>query len=148
MSRRERYAKPAGTPQVTPATIQDDLHRRDFTVNAIALSLNRASRGLLLDPMNGLADLGRKELRTLYPAALRESCPWLVGPADGSEFLANDRRRRESHDFGHFVDGEPAEVPQLHDPSLLGVEGCETLQRLIQRQDVHSVRAGRQLVFN
>src|SRR5438067_973687 len=40
MSRRERYPKPGGDPQVTPATIQDDLHRRDFTVNAIALSLN------------------------------------------------------------------------------------------------------------
>src|SRR5262245_13274235 len=69
MSRRERYQRTGGRPQVTPATIQEDLRRRDFTVNAIALSLNRASRGLLLDPMNGLADLGRRELRTLYPAA-------------------------------------------------------------------------------
>src|SRR5882724_2860544 len=69
MSRRERYPKAGGRPQVTPSTIQDDLRRRDFTVNAIALSLNRASRGLLLDPLNGLADLGRKELRTIYPTA-------------------------------------------------------------------------------
>jgi tRNA nucleotidyltransferase (CCA-adding enzyme) len=69
MSRREKYGKPGAPPQVTPATIQEDLRRRDFTINAIALSLNRASRGLLLDPLNGLADLGRKELRTLYPTA-------------------------------------------------------------------------------
>src|SRR5262245_29620690 len=69
MSRRERYQRTGGRPQVTPDTIQEDLRRRDFTVNAIALSLNRASRGLLLDPMNGLADLGRRELRTLYATA-------------------------------------------------------------------------------
>src|SRR5262249_21509914 len=69
MSRSERYTKTGGQPQVTPASIQDDLRRRDFTVNAIALSLNRASRGLLLDPMNGLADLGRREIPTLSPTA-------------------------------------------------------------------------------
>ncbi len=69
MCRRERYSKAGAPPQVAPATIQEDLHRRDFTVNAIALSLNRASRGLLLDPTNGQADLGRKELRALYSTA-------------------------------------------------------------------------------
>jgi tRNA nucleotidyltransferase (CCA-adding enzyme) len=70
MARREIYPKPGARSQVVPATIHEDLGSRDFTVNAIALSLNRASRGLLLDPTNGLGDLERKELRTVYNYAL------------------------------------------------------------------------------
>jgi tRNA nucleotidyltransferase (CCA-adding enzyme) len=70
MSRQEKYSKPAGRPQVTPSTIHDDLRRRDFTVNAIALKLNRGSKGLLIDPVNGMADLHNRELRAGYPTAL------------------------------------------------------------------------------
>lgn len=70
MARQERYPKPGGKPQVQPATIHEDLRGRDFTVNAIALSLGKASRGLLLDPTNGLGDLSRKELCTTSNYAL------------------------------------------------------------------------------
>src|ERR1700727_1984791 len=65
MARQEKYAKPGAKPTVQTATIHEDLRGRDFTINAIALSLGKASRGLLLDPTNGLGDLARKELRTV-----------------------------------------------------------------------------------
>jgi tRNA nucleotidyltransferase (CCA-adding enzyme) len=73
MARTERYAKTAGKPHVTPATIQEDLQRRDLTINALALSLNRGSRGLLLDPTNGMGDLERKELRNTGNYAFYDS---------------------------------------------------------------------------
>jgi tRNA nucleotidyltransferase (CCA-adding enzyme) len=56
------YPKP-GKPVYKPASILDDLRRRDFTANAMAISLNEGSYGLLMDPLNGVADLENMELR-------------------------------------------------------------------------------------
>jgi len=66
MARQERFPKAGGRPQVTPATIHEDLRSRDFTINAAALSLNRASLGLPIDPANGVGDIARKELRAIH----------------------------------------------------------------------------------
>src|SRR6202051_1794661 len=66
MARTEKFAKSGARPQVAPATIHEDLRTRDFTVNAIALSLKKASMGLPIDPTNGVGDIERKELRTIH----------------------------------------------------------------------------------
>jgi len=72
LTRSETYEKPGKPPSIAAATINEDLRRRDFTVNAMALSLNPGSRGLLLDPFNGVADVEAKVLRLLHNYAFLE----------------------------------------------------------------------------
>jgi len=66
MARSEKFAKSGARPTIEASTIHDDLRCRDFTVNSVALSLNKASLGLLVDPTNGVGDIERKELRAVH----------------------------------------------------------------------------------
>lgn len=66
MARTEKFTKSGAKPQIAAGTIHEDLLCRDFTVNAIGLSLNKASLGLIVDPANGMGDLERHELRTIH----------------------------------------------------------------------------------
>lgn len=80
------YPKP-GQPETQPAAILDDLRRRDFTANAMAISLNEGSFGLLLDPLNGIADMENRELRLVSNYGFIEQPALLLRAARLSERL-------------------------------------------------------------
>lgn len=63
-ARRESYRSESRKPIVEDGTLQDDQNRRDFTINAMGLSLNSGNFGDLIDPFNGISDLRRKLIRT------------------------------------------------------------------------------------
>jgi tRNA nucleotidyltransferase (CCA-adding enzyme) len=65
-ARRESYEAPAALPTVEQASIQDDLFRRDFTINAMAVSLQAADFGRLVDPFGGRDDLDGRTIRVLH----------------------------------------------------------------------------------
>ena len=125
---RAEYPKP-GKPVFHTASIQEDLHRRDFTVNAMAISLNEGSFGLLMDPLNGAADIESRTLRlvsnygfleepslliraTRYHARLG----WELDPKTRTRFenargeeviehLSAQARSRELEQIGHEEEG-------------------------------------------
>src|SRR5207244_1379788 len=66
-TRRETYAHPGALPDVEPATLADDLIRRDFTINAMAAGLSGDDLGRLHDPHGGQADLEAGVIRILHP---------------------------------------------------------------------------------
>jgi tRNA nucleotidyltransferase/poly(A) polymerase len=119
MACHAKYSRTGAKPQFVPATIQEDLRGRDFTCNAIALSLNRASRGLLLDPMNGLADIERRELRLTSPYGFYD---------DPSRLLRLQRFRVrlgfaiEERTQMQVANAREAEVEKLIPPRVLGEE--------------------------
>ncbi len=65
-SRREYYPAPARLPIVKPGTLFEDLKRRDFSINAIALGISKNNLGEVVDPFNGIQDIKRRLIRILH----------------------------------------------------------------------------------
>jgi tRNA nucleotidyltransferase (CCA-adding enzyme) len=80
-ARRESYPRPGALPVVTPSTLADDLARRDFSINAMALALSGSAAGSLIDPHDGLADLRERRLRVFHDASFHDDATrlWRAG---------------------------------------------------------------------
>lgn len=65
-ARVEKYPSPAKLPHVYPSTIIEDLNRRDFTINAMAMSISKEDFGEIFDPFNGLEDIKKGLIRVLH----------------------------------------------------------------------------------
>jgi tRNA nucleotidyltransferase/poly(A) polymerase len=113
----ERYPKPGAKPTATPATIYEDLKSRDFTMNAMALSLSRASRGLLLDPLNGRSDLEAKSIRAATTTALYDDPARLLRLVRFRTRLQMSVDERTQRQFRNAIESEM--------PSLIGRGGLE-----------------------
>ena len=72
LSRKEIYDYPGVLPTIEPATIDEDLPRRDFLINAMAISLNSETFGDLIDPLGGRLDLKNQMIRVLHPNSFME----------------------------------------------------------------------------
>ncbi|MGB5925146.1 MAG: hypothetical protein WBH01_03530 [Dehalococcoidia bacterium] len=71
-ARKETYARPGALPVVTPGTLKDDLIRRDFSINAMAISLAANDYGELVDPYQGKNDLEHRLIRILHPKSFSD----------------------------------------------------------------------------
>ncbi len=68
-ARRETYARGGALPDIVPASLQEDLLRRDFTVNALAVALNEEPAGMVRDETGGLADMECRLIRVMHPGS-------------------------------------------------------------------------------
>jgi tRNA nucleotidyltransferase (CCA-adding enzyme) len=139
-ARKESYSKPGALPTVNPSTIEDDLRRRDFTINAMALRLDGESFGEILDPLKGQTDLERGVIRVLHPKSfvddptrifrairyegrysfrLDSDTQALINP-DSLKVLHSLSGERLRHELDLILD-EPNSVPMLLRIASLGV---------------------------
>ncbi len=146
-ARQERYPEPAENPVVRLGRLDDDLARRDFTVNAIALLLDADGRGVhLLDPHGGQADLAARQLRLLHRGSLRDDPTRLLRGARYAARLGFELAP-ESEVQAHEVIGawpwswRPGDPPGAAPPAL-GTRLRMELELLLEREPwPHALRA-------
>lgn len=104
-ARVERYSRPGALPAVNPGTLEQDLARRDFSVNAIAAELGPDRFGRIVDTMGGRRDLGYKRLRILHPASFSDDPTRLLRGLRFCHRLGFSFEHETSRLFGEAVAG-------------------------------------------
>ena len=114
MARDESYPSPGSLPVVRPGTLEEDLARRDFSVNAMAVSLAEATWGELYDPQGGLDDLREGTLRVLHPGSFRDDATRILRAARYSSRLSlglsSETKDALLGSVGYIADISPARV--------------------------------------
>ena len=128
-ARSESYEAPAALPTVEPGSIDDDLHWRDFTINAMAVSLKDGEPGLLVDPFEGRSDLQAGRIRVLHDRSFSD---------DPTRIL---RAIRYEDRYGFRMDDETVALARAciatgHVGDLSGARLREELIALLEEGDV------------
>ena len=131
MARTEKYARPGSLPEVAPGNLQEDLIRRDFTINAMAISIEEDAE--LIDPFNGLRDLESGVLRVLHEDSFTD---------DPTRAL---RAARYAARFGFDLEPMTAELLLATDTGSVTRERIENELLLMAREDnaLESLRLSR-----
>lgn len=118
-ARREVYLRPGALPVVRPASLDDDLARRDFTINAMAIALTGQQRGPLIDTFGGREDLARQRIRVLHEGSFRD---------DATRIL---RALRYEARLGFRLDGYTQELARRDAPYLGAISGHRRRRELL-----------------
>jgi len=110
-ARKETYARPGALPAVTPGTLMDDLIRRDFSINAMAMSLAADNYGELIDPYQGKGDLERRLIRVLHSKSFTD---------DATRILRGVRYEQR---FGFEFEAQTADLLERDIPMLNTISG-------------------------
>jgi len=110
-ARKETYARPGALPTVTPGTLNDDLIRRDFSINAMAISLGASDYGELVDPYQGKSDLEHRLVRILHPGSFSD---------DATRILRGVRYEQR---FGFEFEAQTARLLKRDIPMLDTISG-------------------------
>ncbi|MEE9202995.1 MAG: CCA tRNA nucleotidyltransferase [Dehalococcoidia bacterium] len=125
-ARQESYPHPGALPVVSPGPIAQDLLRRDFTINAMAIDLSPGCWGELVDPYGGQEDISRRLLRVLHPMSFVD---------DATRFL---RGLRYQGRFGFTMEARTLDLLRRDRAHLRGISGHRLRRELevILREDV------------